>query len=77
MLLQHMPKASPLGAAGGDSGFDGLLAAEDMLDGDDADNWRRAVMLLETVEATELVGPHVGAERAAAAAVQRRGPAGL
>ena len=34
-----------------------------MLDGDDADNWRRAVMLLETVEATELVGPHVGAEQ--------------
>ena len=38
-------------------------AAEDMLDGADADNWRRAVMLLETVEATELIGPHVGAEQ--------------
>ena len=61
VLLQHMPKASP-DAKQAASGFDGLLAAEDMLDGVDADNWRRAVMLLETVEATELVGPHVGAE---------------
>lgn len=62
VLLQHMPKASPY-AKQAASGFDGLLAPEDMLDGDDADNWRRAVMLLETVEATELVGPHVGAEQ--------------
>jgi molecular chaperone Hsp33 len=62
VLLQHMPKASPY-ARQAASGPDGLLAAEDMLDGDDADNWRRAVMLLGTVEATELVGPHVGAEQ--------------
>ncbi len=62
VLLQHMPKASPY-AKQAASGFDGLLAAEDMLDGTDADNWRRAVMLLETVEATELIGPHVGAEQ--------------
>jgi molecular chaperone Hsp33 len=62
VLLQHMPKASPF-ASGGASGPDGLLAAEDVLDGDEADNWRRAVMLLETVEATELIGPHVGAEQ--------------
>jgi molecular chaperone Hsp33 len=62
VLLQHMPKASPY-ARQEASGFDGLLAAEDMLDGADADNWRRAVMLLETVEATELIGPHVGAEQ--------------
>lgn len=62
VLLQHMPKASPY-AKQAASGFDGLLAAEDMLDGADAENWRRAVMLLETVEATELVGPHVGAEQ--------------
>ena len=61
VLLQHMPKASPY-ARQEATGFDGLLAAEDMLEGADADNWRRAVMLLETVEATELVGPHVGAE---------------
>jgi molecular chaperone Hsp33 len=62
LLLQHMPKASPQ-AVQEATGFDGLLAAEDMLEGADADNWRRAVMLLETVEPTELVGPHVGAEQ--------------
>jgi molecular chaperone Hsp33 len=62
LLLQHMPKASAH-ATGGPTGPDGLLAAEDVLDGTDADNWRRAVMLLETVDATELVGPHVGAEQ--------------
>ncbi len=62
VLLQHMPKASPY-ARQEATGFDGLLAAADMLDGADADNWRRAVMLLETVEPTELVGPHVGAEQ--------------
>ena len=62
VLLQHMPKAS-LHARDAATGPDGLLAAEDILAGDDADNWRRAVMLLETVEATELIGPHVGAEQ--------------
>ena len=62
VLLQHMPQASPH-AKQEATGFDGLLAAEDMLDGTDADNWRRAVTLLETVEPTELVGPHVGAEQ--------------
>jgi molecular chaperone Hsp33 len=62
VLLEHMPKASPF-AQGGATGPDGLLAAEDVLDGTDAENWRRAVMLLETAEATELIGPHVGTEQ--------------
>jgi molecular chaperone Hsp33 len=62
VLLQHMPKASPY-ARQGASGFDGLLAPEDMLEGANADNWRRAVMLLQTVEPTELIGPHVGVEQ--------------
>lgn len=62
VLLQHMPKGS-LEARQEASGPDGLLAAGDMLDGDDAENWHRAVTLLETVETTELVGPHVGAEQ--------------
>jgi len=62
VLLQHMPKASPPADLGA-SGFDGLLAAADMVEGTDAENWGRAVMLLETVEETELIGPHVGAEQ--------------
>ncbi len=62
VMLQHMPKASPY-AKQAASGFDGLLAAEDMLDGMEADNWRRAVMLLGTVEETELIGPRVGPDQ--------------
>jgi molecular chaperone Hsp33 len=61
VMLQHMPVAAP--HAGQEAtGFDGLLAPADLLDGAHAENWRRAVTLLETVEATELVGPHVGDE---------------
>jgi molecular chaperone Hsp33 len=62
VMLQHMPKASPE-AKRDASGPDALLAPEDMLDGADAENWRRATLLLTTVEATELIGPHVGAEQ--------------
>jgi molecular chaperone Hsp33 len=61
VMLQHMPKAAPR-AGDGATGFDGLLAAEDLLDGAEAEDWRRAVTLLGTVEETELIGPHVGAE---------------
>ncbi|WP_424932640.1 Hsp33 family molecular chaperone HslO [Amaricoccus macauensis] len=61
VMLQHMPKASPF-AKQDASGPEGLLAAGDMLDGDDEENWNRALHLLETVEETELVGPQVGAE---------------
>lgn len=61
VMLQHMPKASPF-AKQAASGPDGLLAASDMLEGGDAENWNRALHLLETVEETELVGPQVGAE---------------
>jgi molecular chaperone Hsp33 len=61
VMLQHMPKASPY-AKQEATGFDGLLAPEDMLEGVDAENWHRAVTLLETVEPLELIGPRVGVE---------------
>lgn len=61
VMLQHMPKASPF-AKQEASGPDGLLAPEDILDEDDAENWNRALYLLDTVEETELIGPQVGAE---------------
>ena len=73
VLLQHMPKASPE-ARGGAAGPGGLLAAEDPLAGGDAEDWRRAVMLLETVEATELVGPHVGTEQLLLRLFSEEGP---
>lgn len=59
VMLQHIPKASPLRADAGGSGENGLLSARDVLDGDEAEDWDRANTLLSTVEETELVGPHV------------------
>lgn len=58
VMLQHMPKASP-SVQGGGSGEAGLLGAGDLLDGDDAEHWSRANMLLDTIEQLELVGPSV------------------
>lgn len=60
VMLQHMPKASPLleQEAGADS--QGLLQATDLLsDDDESENWNRANTLLDTVEDIELIGPTV------------------
>ncbi|EKE44655.1 putative Hsp33 protein [Oceaniovalibus guishaninsula JLT2003] len=59
VMLQHMPKASTPSSDDGATGTEGLLAPEDILDGDEAEDWTRANLLLDTVEQTELVGPHV------------------
>lgn len=58
VMLQHMPKASPL-MQGGGSGEGGLLSAGDVVPEDDADAWNRANVLLDTVEEIELIGPSV------------------
>ena len=58
VMVQHMPKASPF-ATGGGSGEDGLLASHDIVSGDDAENWNRVNLLLDTVDEMELVGPTV------------------
>ncbi|PTX58051.1 molecular chaperone Hsp33 [Litoreibacter ponti] len=60
VMLQHMPKASPLMAKPeGGSGEEGLLEAGDILDGDAGENWNRAGILLDTVEELELIGPSI------------------
>lgn len=59
VMLQHMPKASPFVAKEGGSGEGGLLAAADILDDEEGENWARSNLLLETVEDLELVGPNV------------------
>ncbi len=59
VMLQHLPKASPFAATDGGSGEGGLLAAFDLVEGDDAENWGRANLLLDTVEAMELIGPQL------------------
>lgn len=58
VMLQHMPKASPLMAKDA-SGDQGLIAPVDLLDGDDEENWVRVNALLDTVEDLELIGPSV------------------
>ena len=58
VMLQHMPKASPF-AKGDATGEGGLLAAADLVHGDDQENWSRANILLDTVEEMELIGPSV------------------
>jgi molecular chaperone Hsp33 len=63
VMLQHLPKASPHAAPAEPSGADGLMAPADvaaMSDGED--DWRRVNMLLDTVEAHEVLGPHVAPE---------------
>ena len=59
VMLQHMPKASPLAGGEGGSGEGGLMGASDFLEGDDEEHWTRANTLLDTAEALELAGPAV------------------
>jgi len=59
VMVQHMPKASPFVAAGAGSGEGGLLTHDDLVGGDEAENWTRVNLLLDTVEELELVGPLV------------------
>ncbi|MHA1127379.1 MAG: Hsp33 family molecular chaperone HslO [Alphaproteobacteria bacterium] len=47
VMLQHMPKASP------------YATGTDVPPEVDADSWNRVSILLDSVEVTELVGPHV------------------
>jgi molecular chaperone Hsp33 len=57
ILLQQMPKGSPLVAK--KDGEGDILKATDLLDGEDGENWNRVNILLDTVEDMELVGPTV------------------
>ncbi|NBQ28671.1 MAG: Hsp33 family molecular chaperone HslO, partial [Rhodobacteraceae bacterium] len=43
----------------GGSGEGGLLSANDLVNGDDEENWNRANILLDSVEDMELIGPSV------------------
>ena len=59
VMLQAMPKSSVPVADGGGSGEGGLLEPDDILDGEEGENWSRANHLLATVEELELIGPQV------------------
>ena len=58
VILQVMPKASP-GVRDAPSGEEGLMAAIDVLDAEEGENWTRVNVLLDTVDALELIGPNV------------------
>ncbi|MDF1854973.1 Hsp33 family molecular chaperone HslO [Pseudooceanicola sp.] len=57
VMIQAMPKASPL--SGGGSGDAGLILATDLVDGDQEEDWTRVNLHLDTVEELELTGPNV------------------
>ena len=57
VMLQHMPKASPFAAKGEGTGE--VLAATDLVHGDEAENWGRVNILLDTVDDLELIGPSI------------------
>lgn len=58
IMIQKIPKSSAPDDQDASSD-DGLLSAEDILNGDEAEDWSRTKILLETVEITEMIGPHV------------------
>ena len=59
IMVQMMPKASPLISSVEDAETSDLLQADDLVPKADVDGWTRATMHLRTVEETELVGPYV------------------
>ena len=62
IVIQHLPKASPLMPKDEDAptGEGGMMSADDVAAmGETADDWATAATKLATVEALELLGPHV------------------
>lgn len=75
VMLQHLPPASPGRAPAEPSGGEGLMSSTDvaMLNGTEED-WGRVNMLLDTVEAHELIGPHVTPEALLVRLFHEEGP---
>ena len=57
IMLQHMPKASPFVASG--EGDGNILTADDLVEGEEGENWGRVNILLDTVDDLELIGPSI------------------
>ena len=58
IMLQQMPRGE-LALEGGGSGPDGLLSAQDILEGDEEEYWSHVNILLDSAEEIELIGPAV------------------
>jgi molecular chaperone Hsp33 len=57
LMIQTMPKASPFASGEGGTGENGLLRPEDLVTGDEEENWRRVNFHVDTVDELELIGP--------------------
>jgi molecular chaperone Hsp33 len=62
VMVQMMPKESPFVAVSDDKKEISVLQAGDLVSEDREDGWKRAIMHLQTVDATELVGPYISPE---------------
>lgn len=58
IMLQAMPKASPLANPGSEP-EEGLTTVDDLLNEDEGENWNRANVLMRTAEEMELIGPSI------------------
>jgi molecular chaperone Hsp33 len=64
VMIQHVAEARPHAAPDAPSGPEGLMGADDVAAMAGAgEAWSRVNLLLDTVEAHELIGPHVSPER--------------
>ncbi len=64
LMLQLLPEEAPGAAPDAPSGEAGLMTAEDVAAmGNREEDWRRVTLLAATVEAQEMLGPHVAPER--------------
>lgn len=74
VMIQNMPKASPHVTGEGGSGAGGILLAQDLVFGEDEENWNRANILLDSVEDFELIGPTVSATELLVRLFNQEGP---
>ncbi len=58
VMLQQLPKSGPVAKAPSQAN-DGLLSAQDLLHGAEAEDWQRSTLLLATAKPEELLGPEV------------------
>ena len=59
IMVQHLPTSNFQASDGNSSDPSGLLSSQDLLNGDNAENWHRINYHLGTIEELEMIGPSV------------------
>lgn len=59
IMVQHLPTSNFQASEENSSDPSGLLSSQDLLSGDNAENWNRINYHLDTIEDLELIGPSV------------------